>query len=69
MTIAPIPFLFDVVERASRNAAGKTEGIQLALMGPQARLDVAQALPKGELRKRHHQEPIAMRERQCWVAA
>lgn len=38
-------------------------------MGAQARLDVAQALAKGELRKCHRQELIEMRERQCRVAA
>ena len=38
-------------------------------MGAQARLDVAQALAKGQLRKRHRQELIEMRERQCRVAA
>jgi len=55
----PIVRSIRVGQSASRNPSPKTRVIQLGFEGPQTGLDVPQAFPKGELRKRQTQELVA----------
>ncbi len=60
---APVAYGIGVGERIARDRRSKAEVIQLGALGAQARLDVAQALPKRQLRERHAQKLIQTGER------
>ena len=59
----PVPDAVGVGKRVSRHAAADAHVIELARLGTQAGLDVAQARPVGQLGKRHAPVLIAAGER------
>ena len=59
---APVALLVGIGQGALGNVALDPGMIELGLHGPQARLDVAQALPTRQLRKGHAQKLIQTRE-------
>ena len=59
----PVAYGIGVGERIVRDRRSKAEVIQRGALGAQTRLDVAQALPKSQLRERHAQELIQTGER------
>lgn len=60
---APIAHRIRIGERIACDRRANPEVVQLRALGAQTRLDVAQALPKGQLGKRHAQKLIQARKR------
>ena len=60
---APIAHGVGIGQRVARHRRAHAEVVELGLLRAQARLDVAQALAKGQLRERHAQELIQAGER------
>ena len=59
---APVPVLVGIGQGAPGNLASNAGMIELGLHGPQARLDVPQAFPTGQLCKGHAQKLIVTLE-------
>src|SRR3989442_2823198 len=66
---APVTFLVGIRERAACHAAPNAEVIQLRGVSSQTRFDIAQALAKRKLRKRHAQKLIEVRELERRISA
>jgi hypothetical protein len=60
---APVAHRIRIGERIACDRRANPEVVQLRVLGAQIRLDVAQALPKSQLRERHAQKLIQTGER------
>ena len=59
---SPVAYFVRVRQRAARDAASNARMIQFGMQGPQARFDIAQALPTRKLRERHTHKLVPTRE-------
>ena len=66
---APVTALVGVRQGAAGNTAANAQMIELGFVRTQTGLDVAQALPVGQLREGHAQELIEVRESERRIAA
>lgn len=66
---APIALLVGIGQGAARNATTNAQVIELGRVGAQAGFDIAQALAERQLRERHAQELIEVREAEGWIPA
>lgn len=59
---APVAVLVGLGQGGAGDVAANAHVVELALLRPQAGLDIAQAVAVGELRERHAQELVETRE-------
>ena len=66
---APISDLVGIGQRVARDATANAHVVELALLGPKTHLDIAQALPVGQLGEGHTEKLIKAGERLDLVVA